>query len=676
MLPFPILNYYGNNIVPPVKTIERFSISSNGSGVLLHYANGDLYALGTNTAGKFGTGDTTNITGAWRLIASNVRKYVCSHNFTIIIYNDGSVQYSGNVSGIFTSALGYSFSATTVFTDMSSAFSTFDITGIKSLESIEDSGTRMWLIDKNDALWCIGSNQYYALGSSSSLATTNWVQAVNGTNVERVMPGLQSVWIKKKDNTYWRAGTNAYGLLMSSSASQTYTTFTVQNSYAGTAANNTIRNLTVTPYNMYMNLEDGSVRIYGVRNSGQTGTGSTTGTALIPDNPSGTSGVMKLLDSTGSFYSSYLVGPNGLLVAGQGTNNMFGLGTGASPTTFTLSNTGVMTNLDYANLDYLNFVTSNAGYAVIGGEVYTAGNSAYTLGATSYITWTLMNTPQSQLWGTSGMVSTITNASTTSPTMTRYSHSRCSYGDNKFIIYGGYNGTTIFNDINIYDGTTGTWSTVPVTGTTKALFGAGITTIGDTMYVFCGNSTTSTTTNTIYSVNLLTGDWTTITPSGSTISARSHVRACTIDSIIYIWGGESVNTWFSFNPVTNVVAAMPTSPVTSSIDADMVTDGKDIFVNIGTAAFYKYSTSKAAWIVLANKNNAALKLAYSNGYIYGSMAGNTFLFAYKVSTNIWTQLPNPSLISTSRHCLASAAGKVVYTGGIASTNTNNCFTIT
>lgn len=674
MLPFPILNYYGNNIVPPVKLIKRFSISSNGSGVLLHYTNGDLYALGANTSGKFGTGNTTNITGAWKLIASNVRTYVCSHNFTIVIHNDGTVQYSGDVSYIFTSALGYSFSTTNVFTDMTSAFSTFDISGIKSLEACEDSGYRFWLIDKDNVLWCIGSNQYYALGSSSSLTTVNWTQAVNGTNVERVMPGLQAVWIKKLDGTYWRAGTNAYGTLMGSNSTATNTTFTVQNTYTGTTDASTIVNLTMSQYNMYLLMKDGTVRIYGNKGAGQVGDGTTTGTAFSPFNPSLT-GITKIQDSTGSFYSSYLVGPNGLLVSGQGTNNMFGLGTGASPTTFTLSNTGVITNLDYANLDYVNFVTSNAGYVVVGDEVYAAGNTTYTLGAAAYNTWTLMNTPLSTHWGTAGLVSTVTNTSTTSPTMTRYSHSRCSYGDDKFIIYGGYNGSTIFNDINIYDGTTGTWSTVPVTANTQARFGSGICTIGDTMYVFCGNSTTSTATNTVYSVDLITGEWTLLTTTG-TPTARSHVRACTIGNMIYLWGGESVSTWYSFNPNTNVFTSMTSSPLTATIDSDMVTDGKDIYINNNTAGFYKYSFKTNSWVTLSNKNSAAMKMAYSNGYIYCTMAGNTFMFAYKVSTNIWTQLPNPSLISTSRQCLASAAGKVVYTGGIASTNSNNCFTIT
>lgn len=678
MLPFPQLVYYGNNIIPEIKLIKQFNVTYNSSQTIL-YDNGDLYALGFNGSSNslFGTGNTTAITGAWSRVNTNVRLCANSNASTIIIKKDGTAWYSGNITNAFanSSGQGYGLTNTSTWTEMTSVFSTFDIASIKGIYLYENSPSRFYLIDGTNQLWGIGSNQYNALGNSTSTNSVyTLTQIPNGDNVSSVYFGQNVTWIKKLDGTYWRAGTNTYGTLADSTTSSVRTSFQ-QYTISGTVG---IQKLSVNDYNLWVLGSDGGVRIYGNNGQYQAGNGTTSPSTYIasPYMPV-TSGANNIISSGGYYYSTFIGTPAGMKAVGLNNSYLLGTGIASNPTTTLInSSTGAMSNIDTSEISYLCNNPSNA-YAVVNDEVYVTGTAAYSLsGGSTLTTWTLMNTPQSNLWSSGSTVSTITNISTTSPTMTRYSHSRCTYGDNKFIIYGGYNGSTILNDINIYDSSTGLWSTVPVTGSTQARFGAAITTIGDTMYVFGGNSGTSTITNTMYSVNLNTGEWTTLSTTG-TPPARSHARACTIGSLIYIWGGEGFTTWYSFNPATNVFTSLTASPLTSQIDSDMVTDGVDVYVQINSNVFYKYDLSLGIWCMLGTKpNTAAFKLAYANGYIYGAMASGTVVYAYRIASNIWSALPNAGLISTTRHCLSSAGSKIYYTGGIAATNTNNMYSIT
>lgn len=678
MLPFSQLVYYGNNIIPEIKLIKQFNVTYNSAQTIL-YDNGDLYALGFNGSSNslFGTGNTTAITGAWSRVNTNVRLCASSNVSTVIIKKDGTAWYSGNITNAFANASGqgYGLSNTSTWTDMTSVFSTFNIADIKGIYLYENSPSRFYLIDGSNQLWGIGSNQYNALGNSTSTSSVyTLTQIPNGDNVSSVYFGQNVTWIQKLDGTYWRAGTNTYGTLADSATTSVRTSFQ-QYTISGSIG---IKKLSVNDYNLWILGTDGGVRIYGNNGQYQAGNGTTSPSTYIasPYMPV-TSGATNIVSSSGYYYSTFIGTSTGLKAVGLNNSYLLGTGIASNPTTTLInSSTGAMSNIDISEISYLCNNPSNA-YAVVNDEVYVTGSAAYSLsGGSTLTTWTLMNTPQSNLWSSGSTVSTITNISSTSPTMTRYSHSRCTYGDNKFIIYGGYNGSTILNDINIYDSSTGLWSTVPVTGSTQARFGAAITTIGDTMYVFGGNSTTSSTTNTMYSVNLNTGEWTTLSTTG-TPPARSHARACTIGSLIYIWGGEGFTTWYSFNPDTNVFTSLPASPLTSQIDSDMVTDGIDIYVQINSNVFYKYDLSLGIWCMLGTKpSSSAFKLAYANGYIYGAMASGTVIYAYRIASNIWSTLPNAGLINTTRYCLSSAGSKIYYTGGVASTNTNNMYSIT
>lgn len=673
MLPFPIMSQYGNTITPVLKSIKKFNVGGGGNTVLLHYDNGDLYAIGNNSNGKLGTGNTTNISGAWLRISTDVRLYTCSHTGTVLIKNDGTVWYSGNITSIFTTTLGYNFPSSTVFNDMTSAFSSqFTIGSIKNIEMYQDSSDRFHMVDGSDQLWGIGSNQYNALGTGASTGYTNWVSITNGSSTKSVHHSLYVTWIEKTDGTFWRCGTNSFGTLGSGGSNTTvYTTFTLANNFS-------IKSISVTQYNITLLLNDGTLRIYGVSSSGQAGNGSTSAGFLINPYQPALNNVRGLGDSTGSLYSTQIKGVITPMGTGSNTNSLLGTGIATDPTlTFTNANTGVMSNLDYANLDFFTYASNTAGYASIGNEVYTVGNNAYTLGG-ALSTWTLMNTPNSTLWGSNPSYSNIVNISTTTPSLSRNGHATCSYGVNKFIIYGGTNSANaLLSDIWIYDSITSTWSQVPVDASAVSRIGAGISVLNDTLYIFGGQSSTSagSTTNSMYSVNLSTGVFT-LHSTTNTPSVRAYASLCTIGTSLYVWGGASLSTLHSFNVSTNTFTTLTSSPISSSVDGNMVTDGIDLYINTASStSFYKYDLSTSLWILLASKPvSNALKYCYNSGYMYATVASTSTIYAYRIASNIWSSVGSTGL-NTTKGCMSTAGLAVYYSGGLTATDSNNFYKI-
>jgi len=366
MLPFPIINNL--RIKPENPGIRRLSSSNNS--IVLQYNSGDTYALGTNSSGKYGTGDTT-LLSAWTRLKDNVRLYCSGPNFSILVTNDNKVYGSGNIGYVFTGA-----GTSTTYVDITSRFSTFDLSTIKSIESAPDIG-RLFLIDGTDKLWGIGSNQYNGLGSGSSTAGVSvWTALANGTNVKKVQCALAGTWIIKNDGTIWRTGTNTYRVLLGSNETTVFTTFQQYTSF------NCI-DISTSQYNTSFILTDGTLRICGNGGNGQLGNGSTgTSWQLLPYNPGLTA--CTLLPVSSDFYMSTVISSDGMYSTGSNGGGRFGINNGnTTVTTFTKA-LGSITSQNLGSISNICSV-SNASYYVYDNKVYAAGYSSMILVNSSYV---------------------------------------------------------------------------------------------------------------------------------------------------------------------------------------------------------------------------------------------------------------------------------------------------
>lgn len=374
MLPFPIINNL--RVKPSNPGIKRLS-SYNNNGIILQYNSGDTYALGANTSGQLGTGNTTAVT-AWTLLKNNVRLFCAGPNFTILITNDNLVYGSGNIGYVFSGA-----GSSTTFVDITSRFSSFDIGSIISLNCPNDIG-RLFLIDGSNKLWGIGSNQYNGLGTGSSTSGVSvWTALANGTNVKKVTTTLAGAWIQKTDGTIWRTGTNTYRTLLDSSNTTVFTTFT---QYTGFSC----IDVGCTEYNTIFLLTDGTIRIIGNGSNGQLGNGSTgTSWQASAYNP-GLSSCTKIIQQN-SVYTSIVLSGTGLYSTGDNTSGKLGTGLGGNPLTSFTKGTGIITSQNLGSVQHICAI-ANAAYYVYEDKVYASGSGGMILGSTRN-TFAVMPTP-------------------------------------------------------------------------------------------------------------------------------------------------------------------------------------------------------------------------------------------------------------------------------------------
>lgn len=156
MLPFPIINQYGNTVIK--QTITK--ISSGASHMAILYETGILYLTGLNNFGMLGTGDTTNYIKQYIIAFSNVKNVWCGLYGTLIRTNDNKMYYAGR--GL---AIGYG----------SPTYNYLSFTNINNFNTVysDDSqiipGPQGFLIlNSNKDLYFIGYNSVGELGNNSS----------------------------------------------------------------------------------------------------------------------------------------------------------------------------------------------------------------------------------------------------------------------------------------------------------------------------------------------------------------------------------------------------------------------------------------------------------------------------------------------------------------------------
>ncbi|SOK59345.1 X-linked retinitis pigmentosa GTPase regulator [Yersinia phage fHe-Yen9-03] len=259
MLPFPIIS--NTNIPEPafIKDIQTGYSNLFQTIVLLN--TGLFYTSGYNTSGQLGVGNKVNRFNVLTYIRNDVRLMSCNASSTMIVTNTNKVYISG-ARDVFN--LGGTSNEVTVFTDVSSYFSTIDISQIKK---ISFGFTTMVLMNNND-LYGIGLNRYGELGTG--VAVGYKALTFIRSNVLDVTSTGNSTVLMLTDGTVWGAGRNA--------------TYCLQSSTEGGVLNASILSLT----RMFSTVTD---PILGVRVSESKVIAYTSGTGYcLGSNDSGTFG--------------------------------------------------------------------------------------------------------------------------------------------------------------------------------------------------------------------------------------------------------------------------------------------------------------------------------------------------------------------------------------------------
>ncbi|WNA16192.1 hypothetical protein XaC1_557 [Xanthomonas phage XaC1] len=253
MFPIPIISKYGNNI-PVITGIKKYVAMFNGLMVLS--TSGDLYAIGQNSNGMFGTGDTTAIT-TWRKINSNVNDvWASDQSGTLVRKNDGTWQTAG-LNRFTGSSVTYN-----TYTDCTSYFVQYN----NNYRALYYNTENVYIIDNNDNLLGMGRNSSGQLGTGNTTAVTSFTQLRTSVNKISFTMDSISVAVLHKDGTVYTCGSN-------SNLQLGYSTVTTANRFQQvTGISGTVTDVQMGYLCMYV-LSTSGLYTCGTQFSGQLGNG-------------------------------------------------------------------------------------------------------------------------------------------------------------------------------------------------------------------------------------------------------------------------------------------------------------------------------------------------------------------------------------------------------------------
>lgn len=316
MLPFPRMMVYGNIAPEPSKILN---IKANYQHMGLLYRNGHLYLRGTGSNYKLGTGSTTNMYNGWIQCPYSVSDFWLSSYGTMIRSTDNKIYVCGAQSFYNTGTSNY-----TTWTDISSSFSTIDISTIKNVSFTAlnlSTGSTLVLLSSG-LLYGLGTNSYNVMGAGSGTSVLRLLD----TEVSSIYSsGIQASFGYIKDGVYYRSGLDTNS--MSGNNSKALTTFQAVDITGKVVDAMLLRDSTK------LLVQDGSeykVYIAGTNTAYLFGTGDTnTSTIYGTFTLSELSGLIlnsMSFRSVNNYYISAVSTNNGIYTCGASDNSGAGLG--------------------------------------------------------------------------------------------------------------------------------------------------------------------------------------------------------------------------------------------------------------------------------------------------------------------------------------------------------------
>ena len=351
MLPFPIMNQYGNQII--ITNIKDIRVSQLNS-VLVLMQDGRLYGFGDNAQGELGQGNQsaypnfvlidTGVDAIWGGVAS------CMYRKDGVYYASGLVTFVGSANITYTT-----------YTNVNSIFGSLDLNNIKKID-IDNS---MYVLMNDGSLYGCGGNANGQLGTGNTIRVNSITKIQTDVTDFKIFPENR-VFILKGTELY-SAGNNLNGQLGCSADFVNITSFTKVTKFS-TVTN--LDNLSGTNRATYYN-NNGTVYASGSPDYYRFGDNSTTSNITL------FSKVLTTLPSTfnGKIFmtkcnqgSCIFGGTDGLYAAGT---NIYGFGNPLRAIT-TFSKMSTIDIIDYSKINLL-IGTNKGTYYAIDNVLYSTG---------------------------------------------------------------------------------------------------------------------------------------------------------------------------------------------------------------------------------------------------------------------------------------------------------------
>ena len=179
---------------PPAGVLSAFRDQTTVVG-----EDGNLYAVGYNAQGQFGTGNTVQTT-IFKLVLSGVQTADGNHH-TMALKKDGSVWAAGSNSR----------------GELGDGSTTSRKTFVKVIEKdvvhIHAGHFHTMALKIDGSLWGTGLNQYGQLGDGTTTNRNKFVKVIDAGGAKDVYTGDMTTFVVKKDGSLWGTGLNQYGQL-------------------------------------------------------------------------------------------------------------------------------------------------------------------------------------------------------------------------------------------------------------------------------------------------------------------------------------------------------------------------------------------------------------------------------------------------------------------------------
>lgn len=409
-------------------SIVNVEVAGYYGNIILTDSNGDKWVSGQNSNGHLGTGNTSNVTTFKQLTGTSGYSGISdvtditigneSSLYTLLTCSNGDVWVAGNNnSGRF--GTGNTSNITTFMKIKGES----NYTGISNVDNIEVYSNYVMITDSNGDKWVAGYNNYgqWGTGDTTNITTFRKITgASNYTGIDNIVDvkydtGLYCTILTCSNGDVWIAGTNSYGRLGTGNTSNVTSFIKMK----GTSCNHGIDGVDEVIFGKYQTMlkcTNGDIWVAGYNNYGQFGNGTTTNvTSFVKINGADSyTGIPDIADFYIGQYTAFAIDSTGNIWAagnrgGSSSSQYSYLGDGAytprNQTTFicvsNIANTPLASEID--NIDIVKIAIGISATFILdsNGDVWATGRSQYTgFDDRELMVFTNLNkTPESPLYG-------------------------------------------------------------------------------------------------------------------------------------------------------------------------------------------------------------------------------------------------------------------------------------